>query len=254
MLALSSPEPSEENYKRTAPWNISAICHRWRAIALVYPRLWVHITTENHVCSLPRATCANALDFRRCFIQLERSGSLGLLIDTRTGVEANEASDSRACPWRKSVLRTVSFQACRWKALKIENNQDEAYYHLWETISIETLEAVQSLEYACRSGPQPAELAGTLYGFVIPRHLPNLRRLQISLWNGRCFLTEGSLLYSLHALTMSDYNAGLGELLIVLSHCQSLKDLHLYLSILSTTMKKALFSPSNCYRWSDFIS
>ncbi|KAJ6456085.1 hypothetical protein C8R45DRAFT_580954 [Mycena sanguinolenta] len=67
--------PPHEPDAESAPWTVSAICARWRAIAVSDPCLW---TTIRHDLTLKRGEDTDVL---KCQIQLSRSGQLPLNVE-----------------------------------------------------------------------------------------------------------------------------------------------------------------------------
>ncbi|KAJ7180807.1 hypothetical protein C8R46DRAFT_593926 [Mycena filopes] len=101
---------------QTAPWTVSAVCARWRTIAISQPHFWTFIDL--------RSPLRTSMSLTRLKIQLARSGELPLDVQFSMLSPELKAIDSE-------LLEALCAASGRWGTLSLEGT-DELYTEIGE--------------------------------------------------------------------------------------------------------------------------
>jgi hypothetical protein len=206
-----------------SPWNCAATCQRWRSICLSNPGLWTRISTKRHVCNEKADLCVNGLDLRRCYIQLQRSGSLPLSVD---------GTSFASCHCTISVIQAAAFQSHRWKSFTFYppySADNAALAHLSQVLlGINDFSQLLSFRYGC--SPDCPETF--LLPFQNPGDLISLRHLELVYWGGNMepISAPGFPWGRLQSVNLHDYMGGVNQLLSLFQECKSLVSFRFYRS------------------------
>ncbi|KAJ7879205.1 hypothetical protein B0H14DRAFT_2709619, partial [Mycena olivaceomarginata] len=105
--AFTNAHPNPRMVER-APWTVSAVCARWRAIAVSQPCFWAHI--DYHSCYNWDNRFMNRL---RLETQLRRSGEAPLNVEFGTDLDDVVTSQDLR------ILRTLCQHSARWETASI---------------------------------------------------------------------------------------------------------------------------------------
>jgi hypothetical protein len=224
---------TETQYLQVPPWNLSAVCQRWRSITINSPSLWIDSTTAPHHLVCPSSTkqnrvCTNALDIRRNYLQIARSGSLLLKVDFL---------HKPLCHLSRSALQAMLFNTHRWGTLYLSQATvlDNIFTLLPPDFSFRQL---HTLFYNCEAYP----------GFPLP--IPNpttnfchLRHLELSFWDPEIIPCDLPWL-NLHTLYLEYYYGTMDLLLGLLDMCRALTRFYLEVSIEPSTQSEGIPIPT----------
>ncbi|KAJ7314401.1 hypothetical protein DFH08DRAFT_716765 [Mycena albidolilacea] len=105
--AFTNAHPNPRMVER-APWTVSAVCARWRAIAVCQPRFWAHIDYHSYYNRNNRF-----MNRLRLETQLRRSGETPLNVEFGTDLDDVVTSQDLR------ILRTLCQHSARWETASI---------------------------------------------------------------------------------------------------------------------------------------
>ncbi|EJD35610.1 hypothetical protein AURDEDRAFT_175338 [Auricularia subglabra TFB-10046 SS5] len=205
----------KDDYETCTPFNLAAVCSRWRKVALASPVLWSTINSDDDSWT--------TADYSRVMLQLSRSGAAPL------DIIAYRPSYTQHTPPRDvqvfvNILKALGRHASRWR-----------------TVTLDLPQTVEQGMIECLKGPTPllAELdfsihitnrdsVGPFERGYLP-HAPNLRHLE--LMHTRCGCSTLSVFPALRDLRLLPSACAEEDLYIYLARAPSLVNLWIAITI-----------------------
>ncbi|TFL05113.1 hypothetical protein BDV98DRAFT_561497 [Pterulicium gracile] len=195
------------------PWNLAAVCRRWRTLCIGTARLWTCFEVGGgHMCNVVDETCTSSqVVILRCCLMLQRSQNLPIHVDCTYA--------ERTCA--KSMMRALTKHAHRWASL---------LFHPDELFTVPTFNrllrppvhftALRHLDYQCEANYERMFRLGPYFDTT---SLPALTSLRLGSWLGDMSVDSNSFPWAqLHHICLANYIGDQEGILALLTSCPNI--------------------------------